>query len=93
LPNNLFRDFSLCFLCLPICVLFLCIESNLLSPVSIQTHATHATQALALRAMRALRKQKTQATQALALATMIGYFDRAFLLASVYVRCVKNLTQ
>jgi len=51
------------------------------------SHATHATQAVAL---RALRKRKPQATQALALATMIGYFDRAFLLAGACVRCVKN---
>ena len=44
----------------------------------------------ALCAMRALRKRKTQATQALALATMIGCFDWAFLLASACVRCMKN---
>jgi len=43
-----------------------------------------------LRAMRALHKRKTQATQALALATMIGCFDRAFLLAAACVCCVKN---
>jgi len=46
------------------------------------------------------RKQRTQRkhllcvrkrkTQALALATMIGCFDRAFLLAGACVRCVKN---
>jgi len=61
-----------------------------LKPGSIQTHATHATQALELRAMRALRKRKTQATQALALLTMIGCFDRAFLLTGACVCCVKN---
>ena len=43
----------------------------------------NATQALALRAMH---KRKTQA---LALATMIGCFNRAFLLAGTCIRCVK----
>ena len=51
------------------------------SLVSIQMHATQAL---------ALRKRKPQAKQALALATMIGCFDRVFLLAGACVRCVKN---
>jgi len=51
---------------------------------------TQALAFLALHAMRALRKRKTQETQALALATMIGCFDRTFLLlAGACVRCVK----
>ena len=45
---------------------------------------------VALRALHASRKRKPQATQALALATMIGCFDRVFLLAGACVRCVKN---
>jgi len=44
-------------------------------------------------ALRALRKRKTQATQTLALTTMIGFFDRPFLLVGACVCCVKNLTQ
>jgi len=61
----------------------------------LQAFRPHVTQARfpfkrTLRAMRALRKRKTQVTQALALATMIGCFDRAFLLAGAYVRWVKN---
>jgi len=59
-------------------VMFVTLWSSL---VSIQTHVTQAL------AMRALRKRKTQA---LALSTVIGCFDRAFLLAAACVQCVKK---
>jgi len=70
--------------------------------VFIQTHATHSyrTQRKRLHCVRCVRcvcvccvNENASNASALLGASMIGCFDRPFLLAGACVRCVKNLTQ